>query len=750
MSLRRGPLLRLLPRLATIVVAGWLLGAGPASAGLLPAGFFDISVQPGEGAAAVEADRLSYDAVNGTISAEGGVVLHYQGYSIRADRVEYNQKTGDLHAIGNVTLADPSGTVMQMDSVDVTDGMKQAFLNSLTLTTVAGARITARDVNYNATLATILTDAAYSPCGLCEDSKGRRIGWKVKAARMTYDRANASVILEQPSLELLGMPVAWLPWFWIPDPTQPRAQGMRMPKVDFDGQRGAVLGVPFFIPVGEDVDILLTPQLLSRQGALMSIDTTWRFPGLGSIDVAASGLYQLDPSAFAGTVGDRAWRGAIQTTGQFTPAQNWNVGWSYTAFTDNAYLTDYKFTDATSTENQVYASYLDEVTWFDIRAQEFNSLGNYLTNDPAQGKTFPVSGFETTHELADGWGRLHLTGKLLSVLRDADQTGTYGGVPYVFGEQGYKQHLMLEGAWEDQFILPGGVAATPYLATRLDAANFDDTATNTDTLLLSATPIAALDVRWPLMATNGGDTHLIEPIAQLVYRGSSTTKVGITNDDAHSFVFDTSNLFSYNRFSGIDRQETGLRANFGGHYLGNFADGSWIDLMAGESIFLGGSNSLGIADNVQTGTSTGLGGTASAIVASVSGGWNGGLSGAAKLQVDPSGLNVNRFGAGVQYTSPDGWSTSGSYIYIAPDAALGTTAAQHEIDGNVAVPIFDYWKVTAGLTWDLNSGKYIEARTGAGYDDGYLGVSTYATIRPGGWSTGIHLTLKGPDGEIAF
>ena len=750
MSLRRGPLLRLLPRLATMVVAGWLLGAGSASAGLLPAGFFDISVQPGEGAAAVEADRMSYDAANGTISAEGGVVLHYQGFSIRADRVEYNQKTGELHAIGNVTLADPSGNVMQMDSVEVTDGMKQAFLNSLTLTTVAGARITARDVKYNSTLATILTDAAYSPCGLCEDSKGRRIGWKVKAARMTYDRANASVILEQPSLELLGVPVAWLPWFWIPDPTQPRAQGMRMPQVDFDGERGAVLGVPFFIPVGEDVDILLTPQLLSRQGALMAIDTTWRFPGLGSIDVAASGLYQLDPSAFAGTVGDRAWRGAIQTTGRFTPVQNWTVGWSYTAFTDNAYLTDYKFTDATSTENQVYASYLDDETWFDIRAQEFNWLGDHPTNDPAQGKTLPVSSFETTHDLADGWGRLHLTGKLLSIARDADQTGTYGAVPYVFGEQGYKQHLMLEGAWEDQFILPGGVAATPYLGTRLDAANFDDTAASTDTLLLSATPIAALDVRWPLMATNGGDTHLFEPIAQLVYRGSSTTEVGITNDDAHSFVFDTSNLFSYNRFSGIDRQEPGLRANFGGHYLGNFADGSWIDLMAGESIFLGGSNSLGIADNVQTGASTGLGGTASAIVASVSGGWNGGLSGAAKLQVDPSGLSINRFGAGVQYTSPDGWSTSGSYIYIAPDTALGATAAQHEIDGNVSVPIFDYWKVTAGLTWDLASGSYIEARTGAGYDDGYLGVSTYATIRPGGWSTGIHLSLKGPDGEVAF
>ena len=71
-------------------------------------------------------------------------------------------------------------------------------------------------------------------------------------------------------------------------------------------------------------------------------------------------------------------------------------------------------------------------------------------------------------------------------------------------------------------------------------------------------------------AINGYDSHLFEPIAQLVYRGSSTTVPGITNDNAQSFVFDDTNLFSYNRFSGTDRQETGLRANIGGRYHGQF------------------------------------------------------------------------------------------------------------------------------------------------------------------------------------
>ena len=110
------------------------------------------------------------------------------------------------------------------------------------------------------------------------------------------------------------------------------------------------------------------------------------------------------------------------------------------------------------------------------------------------------------------------------------------------------------------------------------------------------------------MASNGGDTHLFEPIAQLVYRGSSTTDVGITNDDAQSFVFDDTNLFSYNRFSGIDRQETGLRANLGGHYRRQFrrwqlarphrwtSPSSWPGL-----------NAFGVTDTAQVGTATGLG-----------------------------------------------------------------------------------------------------------------------------------------------
>src|SRR5690606_12342864 len=150
--------------------------------------------------------------------------------------------------------------------------------------------------------------------------------------------------------------------------------------------------------------------------------------------------------------------------------------------------------------------------------------------------------------------RVRINAEVLGVRRGLDQYETKGAalVPYVYGYEGSKVHGMVEGAWEKQVVLTGSIAATPYLGLRLDGATYDRSAaplpgpypTQPAAMLFSATPIAALDVRWPVMARNGGDSHLFEPIALIVYRGSDVTRVGITNDDAHSFAFDSSNLFS--------------------------------------------------------------------------------------------------------------------------------------------------------------------------------------------------------------
>jgi LPS-assembly protein len=752
----RAPLARLLGGLLLLLV----LGTAPASASLLPPGFFDGPVAAGAGGARVEADHMNYDAKHGLVSALGAVRFSYQGNVISADRIEYDPATGDVTATGHVQVVDAGGNRYTMDSLRITGKTKEAFLDTLTITTPEGAVITAKDAHYGEALQTVFTDATYSPCGLCVDSKGAKIGWKVRAARIVYDRQNASVSAEQPSLELLGVPVAWIPWFWMPDPTQPRKSGIRMPSIGGDANRGVALTVPYFVPAGENIDIILSPTLMSRQGFLMQGDLAVRFPGVGEIDVRGSAVDQLDPGAYAGTVGNRSWRGAIQTTGRFTPAADWTAGWSYSTFTDNQYLGDYAYDSSTLLTNTLYATELSDQTWFDARLLSFHQLGNFTqSDDNKQALVVPQISYDQVHDLAPGYGRLHFSGELLDLSRGADDTATYSGVPYVNGNQGTKQHLMLEGGWEDQVILPGGVAATPYLGVRLDAANYQrgpgaiplGYTPTADAMLLSATPIAAIDVRWPLMARNGGDLHMFEPIGQLVYRGSDSTMVGITNDDAQSFVFDDTNLFSYNRFSGIDRQETGLRANIGGHYSGNFANGGWLDLIAGESFQIAGFNALGFADTAQTETSTGLGSAASFIVAGARGGFDGGLTLGGKLQVDPAMPRVTRAGLGVDYTpGAHQFSAGGDYIFVAHDTALGIPTDQHQVVGRVGVPITDYWTANGSLTYDLAAMSWADASVGASYDDGYLLYGASATATPTSWGIGVNLKLKGPDHADAF
>jgi LPS-assembly protein len=233
----------------------------------------------------------------------------------------------------------------------------------------------------------------------------------------------------------------------------------------------------------------------------------------------------------------------------------------------------------------------------------------------------------------------------------------------------------------------------------------------------------------------------------LVYRGSSTTAVGITNDNAQSFVFDETNIFSYNRFTGSDRQETGLRANLGLHYQGNFANGGWIDATVGQSFHLAGANALAIGDATQAGTSTGLGSTASYFVAGARGGI-GPISGAGKIQLDTS-FHARRAGAGVKYAS-DGYSASLGYQFIAADPALGIDGDEHEIAGDVALPVVDYWTANTGLSFDLVAGTWTEWRAGATYDDGYLAYGLSTTVKPTSLAFGITFTLKGPDHESVF
>ena len=703
------------------------LGGAAMAQGLVPADFFSAPVDP-NAPTTVEADNMQVDAPSSLITATGDVVLGYGGYVIRGQKLVFNRQTRDAHFVGAVTITDPSGNVLATEDFALKDGMMQALVSALTITTYDGARITADSADYDKALQTLLENATYSPCGDCIDEQGRRVGWSVQAARITYNSEEGSLYMEQPNLAVLGLPIAWLPFLYLPDTSESALANVRTPTFDYSEQIGAKVEVPITAYSSRYTDIILTPTLVSRQGGLLGAEWVQRFDN-GSFRIKASGLYQFDRSAFAGKVGDRDWRGAIQSSGDFTPIADWTVGWSYTAFTDAAYFQDYRISTARSSVQEVYATHLTDDTYFDARLQKFNALGEVsAAAQDQQGHALPIVRFNHMLDLAPGMGRIDISGRLLGVHRDFDSATSANGVPYNFGYAGNKAHLALQAGWQNQYIGSGGFVATPYLGGRADVAYYDGTSPvgPGQTTLWSATPIAAMDVRFPLVGNDGSTVHLVEPIVQLVYRGADNSAPGITNDDSQSFIFDDTNLFSYNRFSGIDRQETGLRANVGGRYQANFADGSYVEVIAGQSFQIAGSNAYAAADPTLVGLASGLDVSPSYAVLGAYASFTEGLRFGGKVQADTAAGRIARSELGASYTSTL-FSATANYAYIAASPTLGVLQDQQQVSGSLSLPVADYWTVSGNAAWDITGNSYLQVGAGLVYDDGYVVIGGSAT-----------------------
>lgn len=744
--------------MTALALALWLVN--PAQAQLLPQGFFDEPPLAGDGEAAVEADTLSFDSINNIVTAEGRVALRYNGYDATGQRLVYHPNEGKLFLSGDGVIIAPNGTKYEAEDLEITGGMKNAVLKSLTVTTAAGSTVTADDANFVRALETVLTEANYSPCGLCVDSKGRTIGWNIKSAKLVYDAQTKWVRMDQVNLEILGLPVAWLPFLSFPDPTDDRFKTYRLPSVDYDEQRGVGVYLPYQVTAGPDTDVLLSAKLMSRQGALLGVEGQQRFEN-GVINVSAAGIYQLDPDAYAGEVGDRDWRGMAQTTARFTPVKYWTTGWSYVTSTDAGFPSDYEI--AVPGVSEVFVEHLSPDHFGEVRFQQFNRFSTYSTDDAAltdqelQARALPNARYENVTELGNGNGQVRVSSSLIVADRTRDHATTVNGAAYSLGHAGTKTHAMAQVAWQNQYVVGNqGVLVSPYLGLRLDASYYNNNSslvgTPSEESLLAATPIAALDVRWPLIGAAGDVAHVVEPIAQLVYRGSDKSLVGITNDNAHSLVFEDSNLFSFNRFSGSDRQETGLRANIGARYQANISNGAYLEFLAGQSFHIAGSNGLGVVDGTQTGNEGGLGDDASYIVLGAKGGFGSNWQFGAKTQVDAGSGSIARAAASGQYTFEDGLTLGADYYFAEASPDRGVLQDQHEVTGRVSVPIMDYWTLTGSTSWDIGANQWLEASAGIGYDDGYLsygwsGMQTGAThSTPNDTRWLWTLRLRGPEG----
>jgi len=291
------------------------------------------------------------------------------------------------------------------------------------------------------------------------------------------------------------------------------------------------------------------------------------------------------------------------------------------------------------------------------------------------------------------------------------------------GIKGQYTRLSANLEWKNSTVTDAGALVTASLGVRGDGIFVDSEHLNTEVNPLTsnesifrAMPTGALEIRYPLEASDGMASHIFEPIAQLVARPDETHIGRLPNEDAQSMVFDASNLFDFDKFSGYDRVEGGTRANLGFRYSASFEHGGSFDVVAGQSFHLAGKNSYAQRDLVNAGMESGLETARSDYVASMQYDTGGGIIVGASGRFDEKTLDIRRAEIGSQIVSPVG-SLNASYIFTDEQPNYAFARERREINASGSLKVAEHWRVFGNASYDLKNGSMVSDGIGLAYDD---------------------------------
>ena len=294
-----------------------------------------------------------------------------------------------------------------------------------------------------------------------------------------------------------------------------------------------------------------------------------------------------------------------------------------------------------------------------------------------------------------------------------------------------------------------GITYTPFGNARGDAYYYDNAAIpsisstvnqptpETTTGRISAT--AGVTVSYPWVARSANATHTIEPIGQALYTQANISQRAMPDEDSRSLVFDDTNLFEVQKFSGSDRIETGGRANAGVQYTFQNNDGGYARFLLGQHYQLAGQNAYAetgsITENVV------INGVAQqqtqAVFSPVSGlqkSQSDYVLGAyispvstfrlmSQSRFDESSLALRREDFFVS-TNYGPIAATAIYTYSSSDPYFGLVTPQQEVIGSLGLKLTDYWSLIGTLRYDLRNDRVLTDSVALKYADDCFAITT--------------------------
>ncbi|MDR2635320.1 MAG: LPS-assembly protein LptD [Campylobacteraceae bacterium] len=196
---------------------------------------------------------------NGTVFANGSIVVHSERYLITADRAEYNTQTKDFELFGNVNLFRDNDEVARSEHLLINLEEDSGNFSNLFLFNQA-SKLWVECGNVSATSEMYLAKkAVVSSCNV-EDPD-----WKITFTSGKLNKESSFLHLYNALFYAGDLPVFYMPYFAFPtDDT--RRTGFLRPEVGYEKNEGFSYKQPVYFAPYDEWDLEIDPQIRFERG----------------------------------------------------------------------------------------------------------------------------------------------------------------------------------------------------------------------------------------------------------------------------------------------------------------------------------------------------------------------------------------------------------------------------------------------------------------------------------------------------
>ncbi len=504
----------------------------------------------------IQADQMDYDNRSGMVIAQGKVEVTQKDQVLLADMLTYDRANNLVFAQGNVTVMEPDGNVYFADEVELTDDMKQGVSTYFKARMADNSLIAANEAVRVNEATTELYKAVYSPCSIvCKEGGTKTPTWQIRADKATIDRNEEEIRYNHVKLDMWGVPVLYSPYLAHALPGAPNETGFLMPSFSQNNNLGTVIRVPFYYVFDQTHDLTLTPVHTSLEGPVLFGEYRQKF-NFGEMKLYASGTQTDSVNANGTRDKGNTFRGHFFGEGDFILSDSWNAGFNIRRTSDDTYLRKYDISGEPLLTSRIYTEKfnLASTARRSFAVAEGLSFQGLQQQDDRRKSPLVLPSVDLFYESNPLIynSRVSLAGNVMALTRDL---GTN------------MQRLSMIGKWMLPYITGGGHVFEVSTQLRTDGYLVQDLALGTnrtfDGFKGRVVPQLQIDWRYPLVKRFENASLVVEPVVNAIASPSVGNYAKIPNEDSAVPEFTDSNLFSDNRFAGLDRLETGPRINYG-------------------------------------------------------------------------------------------------------------------------------------------------------------------------------------------